>query len=276
MNIPKFFQRMLHMVSPVDSSSRLPKALETNPTYENFAVRCPACKRWSIFNRASDIGNYELVTNVTLNCLHADCHKQFVAGHDWINPPWQMMILDCEDLKTEKHYSYCILNLAQAFEMFFALYLRVQFLYKPYASETPEGLDGFNKCSGLLFDKTRKYAYIKMRNIFINTILSAPKYTTLAESEAAIADLSTITNNPLDENIRNCPNSALSDLLFRLMKCNVSDLRNDVVHKMGYRPTLDEVESAIDESASILHALNRHLEQPSDDMQFYNAVEPGN
>lgn len=275
MNIPKFFRRMLHMVSPVDSSSHLTKALETNPTYENFAARCPACRRRSIFNRASDIGNYELVTNMIVNCQHADCQKQFIIGHDWINPGWQMLLLDCEDLKAEKHYAYCILNLAQAFEMFFALYLRVQFLYKPFASERPEGLDGFNRCSGLLFDKTRRYAYIKMRNVFINLILRAPKYTTLAESEAAIVDLSAITNNPLDENIRNLSDSALSDLLFRLVNCKVSDLRNDVVHKTGYRPTLDELQSAIDESANILHALNRHLKQPSDDIYFYNAVEPG-
>jgi hypothetical protein len=265
---------MLRILSPVDSRSRLPKALETNPTYENFAVRCPACKRWSIFNRASDIGNYELVTNVTFNCQQADCHERFIAGHDWINPPWQMMILDCEDLKIEKHYAYCILNMAQAFEMFFALYLRVEFLYKPLASERPESLDGFNKCSNLLFNRTQNYAYIKMRNVFINLILHAPKYKTLAESETAIAGLSKMTIKPLDESIRNYPDSALSDLLSRLMKCNISNLRNDVVHKMGYRPTLNEVDSAIDESASILHALNRHLKQPSDDMHFYNAIEP--
>jgi hypothetical protein len=59
-----------------------------------------------------------------------------------------------------------------------------------------------------------------------------------------------------------------------LKKCDVSDLRNDVVHKKGYRPTIDEVESAIQETTSILYALNRHLGQPTDSIYFYEATKP--
>jgi hypothetical protein len=181
------------------------------------------------------------------------------------------LISDCEDLKAQKYYSYCILNLAQAFEMFFALYLRVQFLYKPYASERPDSLDKFNNCVTLLFDATRKYTYTKMRNIFLNLIVRGANYRSLAESESGISALNADTNEPSDDDIRAIQHSDMREVLLRLKKCKVSELRNDVVHKVGYRPNISEVELALDETASILHRLNRLLGQPMDDIYFHTA-----
>jgi hypothetical protein len=261
--------------NPGSSSTHPPKALVKNPTYENFRALCPTCNRWNVFNRASDIGSFELVSNATVTCEYSDCGQTFTIGGDWINPGWQMLILDCEDLKAQKHYAYCILNLAQAFEMFFALYLRVQFLYKPYASEKPDHLEGFNRCSGLLYETTRKHAYAKMRNIFVNLLLRRPSFGTLAESETAITGLlASLANEPSDNDIRGLGDAKLADVLMRLKKSTVSDLRNDVVHKQGYRPTINEVCSAIDETTGILYALNRQLGQPADSMYFYEATTP--
>ncbi len=273
MIIITFFRRIFHKVINRYSAIRLPRAIAKNPTYENFRAQCPKCKRLNIFNRASDIGSFQRIMNATVTCLYSGCRQEFTIGGDWINPAWQMLILDCEDLKAQKYYAYCILNLAQAFEMFFALFLRVQFLHKPYASEMPDHLDDFNRCSALLYDNTHRYAYAKMRNIFLNLILRRADFKTLAESEAAISMLASITSEPADDDIRALPDSGLSDLLLRLKNSNVSDLRNDVVHKEGYRPTLAEVESAIDETSSILHALNKRLGQPMDSLWFYGASE---
>ena len=274
MNVIEFVRRILFLRRSDDPTIRLPKAILKNPTYENFWAQCPTCKRWNTFNRASDIGSFQLVTNMAVKCEYPDCQQQFTIRGDWINPAWQMLILDCEDLKSHKYYSYCILNLAQAFEMFFALYLRVHFLYKPYARENPDTLDEFNKCSLLLYDTTRKYSYSKMRNIFLNLILSGTKYETLAKSTVGISQLCSITTEPSDDAIRALQESEMSNSLLKLKQCDVSNLRNDVVHKRGYRPTLTEVETALDETSTILNKLNRLLGQPTDEIHFYSESAP--
>ena len=97
----------------------------SNPrtSYENFGVECPWCHNEIIFNRASDLGTFQSIVGQTVVCLNSECRKSFWISNDSINTPHEMLIFDVKKLYKQKHYMNCILNLAQAYETFFSLYL---------------------------------------------------------------------------------------------------------------------------------------------------------
>ncbi len=73
-------------------------------------------------------------------CSDTRCSKPFHISGDLVSAAYEMLIFDCYDLKEEKKYGYCIRNLAQAWESFFSLYLRVSLLYRPFARSDFEEL----------------------------------------------------------------------------------------------------------------------------------------
>ena len=87
------------------------------------------------------------------------------------------------------HYSYCILNLAQAYEVFFSHYLRVELLYKSFSLRDDPDLVQLNRVSKLLFEAIKTHAFEKLRAIFVNWVLSGRTVATLDEAELAIAEL---------------------------------------------------------------------------------------
>ena len=109
----------------------IPYATEMKPSYENFVAVCPICDFRNIFSRVSDLKEREPIAFKQVAC--EDCGKPFNINNDSINAAYEMLVYDCYDLMEEKHYSYCILNLAQAYEVFFSHYLRVELLYKPFS-----------------------------------------------------------------------------------------------------------------------------------------------
>lgn len=241
----------------------IPKAIETKPSYENFEARCPACEYWNIFNRATDIGSFRLIMGKSVFCQNEDCKKELWIGYDYASPAWQMMILDCGMLRKQKRYAYCILNLCQAFEMYFGLHLRATFIYRPFMIEgkSDEGgdIDHLNKIIRMLFDKTNSWSYVQLRNIFIRTICEDVQCNTLADGESAIGRLRRNTKEPTDEEILKIKNRSMAEALIDLKSNTINSLRNKVVHKSGYRPTLQEAEAAEEETTRILYEINNLL-----------------
>jgi hypothetical protein len=199
------------------------------------------------------------------------CGSDFIIKGDIINPAWQMLILDCETLKTQKRYMYCILNLAQAFEMYFGLYFRVKFLYKPYAHEQLHDIKHLNRETDSLFENTKECTYVCLRNMFINSILQNHRCSTLSESELEIKRLLSMTDDPSKSAISDFSDPKWPSVLLRLKECNIGTLRNAVVHKYGYRPNIEQVEKAIEETASILYAIDHRLGVLVDDVNYYCA-----
>ena len=60
----------------------------------------------------------------------------------------------------------------------------------------------------------------------------------------------------------------VANFLINLKKTRVNILRNDVVHKIGYRPTRDEAENAVEEARSSLFPLTNCLDL-HDDVNWY-------
>lgn len=263
------YRKFIHAMM---SASQLPLALNRLPTYEAFSGQCPICERWSTFNRISDLQTLTLINPMKIRCQFPDCGSDFIIKGDLANPAWQMLILDCEELKHQKRYMYCILNLAQAFEMYFALYFRVQLLYKPFALEKLHDIEHLNRCHTSLFESTKKSAFYGLRNMFINSILQSHSCSTLSQSDLEIGKLISMKNDPGDTAISTYSDHSMALLLRELRQFNIGELRNDVVHKYAYRPRIEEVEKAVDETARILYAFDHRFGILADDANHYFAT----
>lgn len=249
-------------------------------TYENVIVRCPSCGRENIFNRASDLkGVAEPIVYAEVSCLFPACAESFYLTGDVCNPAYEMLIFDCYELLERKHYSYCILNLAQAFEVFFSQYLRVELLYKPFGSDLQRNradIADLNRLMQLLYKRVKCFAFVGMRYLFFHQVLQPTRPSSLREAEGVINTLTLPRKRkpvlPSDDAITGATifsNKQVPEILLRLKRCNVPELRNNVVHKSAYRPTLDEVNDALKETREILFPLGQLLDVRIDDVNRY-------
>lgn len=252
--------------------NKLLYAKKKETTYENVIAWCPYCNYKNIFNRITDLKTTEAIGFMKVICLNDVCGKEYNINGDSISPAFQMIVFDCYDLKQQKRYSYCLLNLAQAFEVFFSLYLRVELLYKPFSIEHKKGKDSLNHMNELskqLYKKIKTYTFVKLRNIFLNRVLINQPAKSLDEAEKIIKDINSLTTMPSDIIIGNIQDAYLSVLLINLKNTKICELRNKVVHKLAYRPSIEEVDAAIEETISILFPLATCLEMKIDDINWY-------
>lgn len=241
-------------------------------TYENFFAWCPTCGSENIFNRASDLKDLDLIVSREVNCQRPECRQAFYLSGDVVSPAYEMLIYDCYELLERKHYAYCILNLAQAYEVFFAQYLRVELLYKAFGRDPDKDINLLNELMKRLYAKTETLTFERMRNLFLRLVLQGRRPASLPEAEADINLLPCTAGPPPDDDIagaRVSNNRRIPQLLFRLKACKVASLRNQVVHKSAYRPTLDEVNDALKDTREILFVLPRDLGVHSDDVNTY-------
>lgn len=249
--------------------AEVPYAKEKRATYENFIARCPSCGFENVFNRASDLKDLAPIGHKQVSCLNADCVQPFILSGDSVNSAYEMLIYDCYKLRSAKHYAYCILNLAQAFESFFSQYLRVELLYRPFALDSDQDIKQLNGLAKLVYEKVKQHAFAAMRNLFFYQVLQQRQLSSLHEAEAGISALPDKPSEPPDKDIKSIADQRLSALLLRLKSCKVGELRNRVVHQQAYRPTLDEVNEALLESREILYPLALMLKIQGDDLNWY-------
>ena len=245
--------------------------------YENVVATCPFCNHKNTFNRATDLKNLSMIMNEEVQCQNDSCRKPFRIVGDIANPSYELLIIDSYKLKAEKRYSYCILNLAQSFEMFFALYLRVEILYKPYAREGKLDPPRLKKATDNLAKKTKELTFSGMRALFLNHIvltraLMKRNAASLDESEIILAQLT--TNMPNQNTLSQVDNPTLMPWLIKVSKTQIGEIRNKVVHKSGYRPSLAVVEATISETEEILNGL-RSVLGPLSDRQFRYRIDDG-
>jgi len=250
----------------------IPQGKDMKGTYENFIARCPWCGQENIFNRASDLNGFAPISHREVSCLFSDCSKPFSLSGDSINSAYEMIIFDCYELLQRKHYAYCILNLAQAFEVFFSQYLRVELLYKPFAVESDKDIDFLNELMGLLYRKTERLSFDLMKNLFLSRVLDVGQPKSLREAESIMNQFPDKPSCPSDEAISTAGVSIgvrITELLLRLKSCKVPQKRNQVVHKRAYRPTLAEVNDSLKETREILFPLARALDVHIDEVNWY-------
>lgn len=248
--------------------SNIPTASKKHTSYENFIAECPWCSEENIFNRASDLQTFEPIAGRDVSCQSDDCGKSFRIVGDSVDNAHEMLIYDCYELVEQKHYMNCILSLAQAYEIFFSLFFRVELLYKPFGADLkPEPAD-LNRLSEELYHKIKKHTFADMRALFLQYMVTGRSPKNLTEAEAVISALPDRPGDPKDATIESLGDTKLVSLLKALKATSIHTLRNRIVHKQAYRPKREEVEAALKETRSILFPLTKHL-RLYDDINWY-------
>ena len=236
--------------------------------YENIVVDCPLCNHEFVLNRATDLDTFEPISGTDVFCQK--CGKGFWINGDSVNERHEAMIFDCHDLLKTKRYMNCILNVCQAYEMFFSLYLRVNILYIPFGKNIGQkrnSLDQFNQLYMQLSDETEKFGFAKMRDVFLRLAVQRDRPSGLDEAQGYIGALSKYSR-PKDREIEFLPDKGIAALLIHIKQTRINELRNDVVHKRAYRPKRVEAEDAVAEARAVLFPLTFRLNL-HDDLNWY-------
>ena len=162
----------------------------------------------------------------------------------------------------------CILTLAQAYEVFFSLFLRVELLYKPLARDIGKDINHLNRLAEQFSEKVKGHTFAPMRALFLQQFIAGPRPANLAEAEAAIAGLEDNPSEPKDTELESLSDRQLVDFLKSLKSTTINTLRNRVVHKQAYRPTREEAEAALEEARSLLFPLTSRLDL-HDEINWY-------
>lgn len=240
--------------------------------YENIHVKCPSCGEMNIFNRATDIGDVSPVIGSEVKCLNKKCRIIFGIYGDLINNQYEMLLFDCDKLIEERHYSYCILNLIQSYEMYFSLYLQIELIFKHYSNDKTLNKSDFRNMMIEFTKKTKGKSFYEMRAMLLNyfvftKILLKRNIESLQESTIFLRQIS--INNPSEDTLSLINPPELSSLLIKLLKICLHETRNKIIHKSGYRPKLEEAKSALEETQKIIYGLLPFLGNSTDHIILY-------
>jgi hypothetical protein len=226
-----------------------------NPDYETVTAECEHCGSLRVYNRIDDIGEPGPYDGRYIECLV--CQRQFRISGDTINPAYELLISSAREHFGTKRYMQCVALLAQAWELFFSLFLYSNYLYRPYFVASPElspNVEYFNQLSSQLYDATRAYTFLPLRNALTNTVIKHVHPQTLQECETAIARIvdENFGANPKPADIEMVPHVEERNLLNQLQLLKVGSLRNVVVHQHARRPRRAEVEECLEEEIEFL------------------------
>jgi len=214
--------------------------VRSNP--ENISVICPLCQKESTYNRVSDLGITGFIANQQVNCLQPECREAFYLCGDMLGLNFQLVILSCQHLIDTKDYTRCIMDLTQAHEMFFKLFLQVELVFKPFGLCDASHLNILRKLEQSLIKELKTLAFAKLRNVFMHMMVSPVQHGNLDTIYKFIGHLN-------DEcyakppKVRSLPVNAkgnLNPLLNSIYRSDICTLRNTVIHSSAYHPTKEE------------------------------------
>jgi hypothetical protein len=246
-----------------------PYSKKISSNYENFVAVCPICEVENTYNRVTDLKTIEPISFKTVKCFK--CNQNFNINCDTVSEAYQYLILDVYELKEQKRYMYCILNLAQAMESFLSYSIRVKLLWQPFKDRVIEGVDEFNSISNQFYNKSKRDTFGNLRGLFFKIYLNNLDFSSTSKIEDFINNHDRYKKyKPTHREIEDYPDSNLVNLFLKLNTTKVPCLRNKVVHKYSYRPTLEEVEECLKETRYIVFRLTSQLKIKDNLYYFVN------
>lgn len=109
----------------------LAEARAERTSYENIETTCPNCASNCVLNRISDLKTRMPVAGKEVPC--PECGRPFWLLGDTLNAGYEAMVHDAAHLLRRNDYMLSVVRACQAYEMLFALYLRVELVYRPFA-----------------------------------------------------------------------------------------------------------------------------------------------
>lgn len=238
-------------------------------SYENVDAACPRCGVTSRFNRITDFRSTEPVAWLDVACLESACGAPFRIVGDSVNARFEMLVFDCYPLLDQKQYAHCALNLCQAYECFFSLFLRVVLCYEPQRGQLD--IVELNANLERLFSETKTWTYGPLRNAFAALVAQHGPRMPATDAAKCLSSLDSLKNTPIDASVAQA-NPQWSNFLQRLKDNSVASLRNQVVHKVAYRPTRAEVEAALTETRELLFPMAQAARIIGEDSDWYLAA----
>lgn len=232
----------------------------TEATFENLIAVCPDCSYRNIFNRATDLQTFAPVDFRQVSCQQCGC--PFNINGDTINAAYEMLLFDCAEFFERKRYVQCVLNVAQAYEVFFNHFLHVQLVYRPFGKDANRDIKLLNELGRVLYKRVHGFSHRAMRDLVLRLIVERVAPDSSQAAKAAIAAIPLRQNEiaPVTpESIASVNDERLRPLLLRLLNAEANRLRNRVVHKDAYRPTLAEAERVYKEAREILFGIAARL-----------------
>jgi len=193
--------------------------------YENIHFDCPFCQFENVLNRESDLGSENSITRFDdVQCQK--CSKTFAIIKDFCtSAKYEWFIYELNILKEKKMYQDYIRNLCQGLETFFyQAIINKKFDRNPVFRDKDGiiNLEKYNKEIKIYEKKVKEYSFYKMRDEFL----------TVFEKER---------NNYIPQGIKPKEDRRL-ECFNSIKKTCINKLRNDVVHKYAYRPSLKEID----------------------------------
>lgn len=241
-------------------------------SYENITVTCPKCQARNVYNRATDIGHVGPISNWQVVCENSQCRAIFHAIGDLINPSHELLVLDACDLLRQKRYSDAVLKATTAYELFFGHYLKVELAYRPSTRDRTsdrDTIDWLNSTAQLLRSAIERHTFEPMRRVFLHATVNNVHPATIAAAEAYIRGIPRKPPEASRTDIDALRDEDLRDLLLHVADTNIADLRNNIVHKTAYRPSLGETKTTVEDAYKTIFRLG-HYYQLGDDNYHLN------
>lgn len=214
-------------------------------TYENFEAECPHCKKWNIFNRASDLKTFKPIAGLDVLCCF--CNKTFRIGFDCINENYQQLLFSANEFFERKQYIQVVINICIAYEMFFSKILK-EYIVEKFKTENIN-----KKISNAPFGTL----FFAVLNLFL--YIEKIKFDNLEDYINHCFDKN-ININKFIEELKMLKNKEIKKFLLPLIclykrKKTINYLRNKVAHKQAYRPTKEEAKMELERAKIFIYGL---------------------
>jgi len=239
--------------------------------YENIYVDCPYCKKENIFNRMSDLKTNRCI--VSLNVICQFCKKEFHISNDkLIYPKFQSILDELEVIKKQKNYRLYILTLCQGIECFFEQAIMNKILDRNAALRNEEGkidIKRYNEEQDKLYKKTiydlcqKGSKKNEFKNATFNDLRIIFLYIFDDERKNDNGNLKKLKEDKREKSFK-----AIEDT-------KINEIRNKVIHKQAYRPSLEEIEK-FNDLIEAIYWLQSYLKVEDSEYLLNQGVEASN
>jgi hypothetical protein len=232
-----------------------------NATHETVTANCDRCGAECIFSRRDDLHTIMPIAGKRVVC--ATCGESFWISGDTVTDSWRFILNDAKADHRAKRYGPAITRACHAWELFMYACAEAIFMFRPYFSEQSDerDFDSLNELSRRLRAETKKFTFGPLKNLMSNVIARRIAPHTVDDATRAIASISSLSlRNPVPADVlAGIREADLLRLIEGLNGLTVGTLRNDVIHKTGYRPAAEEVERCLHDEVGLLYRLKDRL-----------------
>jgi hypothetical protein len=223
--------------------------------YETVTVTCDHCGKECVFNRREDFANIGPYAGENVICSY--CHREFRMIGDTINAAYELFIVEAREYFRGKRYMLAVATMGQAWELFFSVFARGRYLYRPFFLGPMEqhDLDRLNSLQSELEQALRKFTLNPLRNLLVNTVVKGVAPRTLDEAALTISQIASedLGNDPPKMVTSSVDDPDIKEVLDRMLALSIGNLRNKVVHHRAYRPLRAEVERCLEDEVCLLY-----------------------